>query len=854
MTLRATDSTAAGLTDSNDDDLSLELRTSRAIAREQSCHPYLTLPRPMEFEWKDLVTAVESSTYFSPNQATALEPTIDNMRVLLDCMSQMANRATGASIYVIAAWDDGAGGTRIYESVDDRLEHILGTEHCTAMRHEFIRLVHGDMGPTMMRDIRSAWPCVAGFALLGFRPLLPPEHPEVEQERWVVFRVITAIQAWQALPEIDWQALDADVKEERFLLIDGWRLPQGMTCFDHPRNWPASLVRLMARWIRNGQEILERRDVARYYLVFEFRELNSHEIVHMEAHPDSTLTFSAEESIYYASCLSSPVPPDAYMTRANGPSLIHFEARSAILACPGIDIKKTSEIIDAINRYEATNPPRDREETESNPALYLYLNLETHDILHFLNEPRLPDPFIYFRHPMHKLYNPGPYLRWLVNGGLMAHEETPLRLYGGCKGVIRPLILAAQIKKTIHWAQSIRSPDVLRFGSHYNDIANRILNYLSSALRSSDDVSSTIQQVHLPAGHRLTPWKAQQISWHNRLSTGADVPSDVEPIPNQTLLGYTCFDSEEPEFERVTETTSSDPVDARTLLPLRPPPPSLSYQVNADTVIDQQEKYSQFTRGITGESRRLNTDVIPPIELPLVSGSSTKYNRSQSETNSPQTDVLSSLGLSIDISQAVKEPEHHLRSHQMDIDLPFDAPLDSSMDDAPLLDARMSSTPRASRRLEPSVPHSGSPLPEAPPIGPPEPASTGLQASSSRRVMSHVEIPLHRSFSMSSKGGDLLDQQTLSAQQITHDNATQTPAPESSRVSTINPVLSTPHKYRVATGAVPAAMNSSRIASTAKSAASSKRDRSDDTIPDPVRQKLTSEPVESETRGSMETD
>ncbi|QRV99165.1 hypothetical protein RhiJN_27184 [Ceratobasidium sp. AG-Ba] len=818
------------------------------------------MPRPLEHEWKDLVTKIESSTYFSPNQASALEPTIENMRVLLDCMSQMANRATGASIYVIAAWDDDAGGTKVYESVDDRLEHMLGTEHCTAMRHEFLRLVHGDMGPTMTRDIRSAWPCVAGFALLGFRPLAPPEHPEVEQERWILFRVITAIRAWQALPAIDWNALDQDVREQRFRIVDGWRLPQGLTRFDHPRNWPPSQVRLMARWIRNGQEILERRDVARYYLVFEFRELNSHDIVRMEPHPDSTFTFSAEESVYFASCLSNPVSPDAYMTGANGASLIHFDVRSAILACPGIDIKKTSEVIDAINRYEATNPPRDREDTESDPALYLYFNLETHNILHYLNEPRLPDPFIYFRHPTHKLYNPGPYLRWLVNGGLIAHEENYPRLYGGLKGVIRPLILTAQIKRTIHWAESIRSPDVLRFGNHYSDIADRILNYISSAIQGADNVSSSIRHVQLPLGHRLTPWKAQKISWYNRRSTGMDTPSDIKPAPNQTLVGYTCFDGEEPDFDCVVETALKEPIDARTLLPLRPPPPSLSHPANVESVKDKQAKHNLMSRDATGDSRRLHTDIIPSIDLPLVSSASAKYQRSQSETSSPQTNVLSSLGLSIDISEALKVPVDDLPSHQMDIDLPFDGPLDSSMDDAPYLNARLSSTPRAARRIEQSVPLSGSLTLNVPPDDQLETALSRSPAPPSRRVMSHVEIPLHRSLSMSSKGGELLDQQALGAQQAAHGDLVEASRPDEPGLSTRNPVLSTPHTLRVATGAAPvnpfivAAMNSSRGPSGTRPGPSSKRDRSDDTIPDLVRRKLAGEPVEDETRFGMETD
>ncbi|QRV96935.1 hypothetical protein RhiJN_24954 [Ceratobasidium sp. AG-Ba] len=562
-------------------------------------------------------------------------------------MARLANRATGAHVYVICVWDDGNGGTSTYEALSDQLQELFLTDETRGVRRQALRDIHAQLGPTLNRDFHSAFPCVVGWPAFGFRPWAPPEHPEIEQERFMVFRMLTGTAAWQGLPAINWVALNEDVAARTFKLVEGWRIPKGMSGLPHPRHMTELQVKLMAKWLRMGCQILARGDTGRYHMVFEFIEPGRGEIVRTEAHPRSTLRYMPDESLYFSRSLLEPISANAYTNTSSANQMLGADVKAALLACTDHNAQIVLQIVDAINQYETLSPPEHMPDSKPIPMLYLYYDLTSNNLLTYLNQPSLPLPFMQYKHPNHKLYNPGVLLKWLIDGELLDRSVTPNRAIGGYYGAIQPLFFAVMLQKSMRWALGRAADDsdgIMEFGSHHVRISEQILDYLLEILKSSIEDSPAVQRILLPPGTRLSPWVPSQVSWHHQEQSGQDDPGDVTGGRNTSLGEYTSIQyyhaASNPAaypLPYAHPPTDPDPVNLQRLEPLIQPPATLTHEASLNATAPQGHS------SVTAHAR---TDVVSTVPLPPVEGAPETTRRSRSEPRDSSDGAGSVLGLS----------------------------------------------------------------------------------------------------------------------------------------------------------------------------------------------------------------
>ncbi|KAG8706546.1 hypothetical protein FRC08_000983 [Ceratobasidium sp. 394] len=161
-------------------------------------YPDFMVPLPSERECLDALQTLAQSAYFDLSEEAFKQPVHEIMEMTLGTANQIVSRGAGAAVYIVAAWDDGDRGTQVYESLTNRLEHVFSSDTTQPLRQGFLRIVHGELGPTFGRDLRAAWPSIYGATQNDHRPRVPPEHPDDDQERWIIYRFCTALRGTAA--------------------------------------------------------------------------------------------------------------------------------------------------------------------------------------------------------------------------------------------------------------------------------------------------------------------------------------------------------------------------------------------------------------------------------------------------------------------------------------------------------------------------------------------------------------------------------------------------------------------------------------------------------------------------------
>ncbi|KAG8711892.1 hypothetical protein FRC08_015305 [Ceratobasidium sp. 394] len=789
-------------------------------------YPDFAVPPPGHAECVDTLTELARGSFFDVSEGTILRPMHELMARTLGPINRIVSRGTGSVIYMVAAWDDGDGGTQVYE-----LEHVFSSHATQAMRQGFLRIVHGELGPTFTRDLSVAWPSIYGRVQNDFRPRVPPEHPDDDQERWIIFRTCICMRAWQGLPPIDWHAVDADVQGRHFKLVSGTRLPKGITRFDHPANWPGTQVRLMGVWFRRGQRILDAQMTDEYPTVFQWVEQTSDEPLCLTAHTKSDMKYSVEEGHYWAGMERYQFGPDAYMPVEVGQPLVTEDARLEIVKA-GLRTGVVSDALKLIDEYEKYAPPQ-RAPRADDPMMFQYFNLNRSNIAAYLAAPTLPPPFYHWLDKAHVDWNSGAFTRWIVRD-LALVDPVSGRVYGGYGGVVRVLVATVLMGKTVAWTRSQKRPgntDLMEFGQHVELQMKTAMGWVSREVQKSIDSWTPTVSPAIPVGNRCTAWAAKQIRWTNAGGSGSDDPKltqghppimlrdFLQPQPsqmNQAVLDL--MDEDGQPVDRTIYTRKISPMVTPQQLPQqRDPPPSVTL--------------AEFSLTPTGESSS---------RLPLTTGHSTvplpgqrnkppsdSTRRSLSEPRSQVDMPANALQLNLDNPTSVLPSPDERPNTLPDRDL---------VDD--FLEGLDQSTPhprgRASERADITMQD---------PLPPPEPVTlSGNTPSTKRRIMESVQVPprsagkqtgsrASSSMIRSASGGAAVQHETPTRDRLDSGNTSNFLTMAARQIITSRrqaPVSSAIAASVIAPGASASSSRKKRTRSTESAASNTKRGRSGD--------------------------
>ncbi|KAG8733026.1 hypothetical protein FRC10_000470 [Ceratobasidium sp. 414] len=552
---------------------------------------------------------------FAEKNDNLLYPMQETIAVALNTTNQIMSRATGATIYMIASWDDGEGGTQVYESCSDRLKGMFQEDDTRKMRSAFLRRVHAELD-------------------------------------------------WQDIELPAWADIDNDVKSKKFLIVSKERLPEGMNRFDHPGHWPEPIVRLMGQWIRRGQRWLDERNEAQFKHVFQWSEPDCEGSLRLRAQPDCEMTYDYDGATYFASMSKFKFRDDAYIPSSTGTPLISDEARQIIVA----ESLLCSAVVDTmklVQEYETFQPPQ-REPLDSDPMLFRHFDFQRSSLVQHLKAPRLPDGFCRWMNVDHKYWHVSDFVVWVIHTGALI-DATTGKVYGGHNGVLRLLVGSILMLKSMRWTRQVKEPNDIEIKRYTRDDERQVavlLSWVISNLKASIDRSTPVQPTAIPPGHRGTCRVPKQIRWFNNMNgAGTDDPCI---IPGGSVAKPPWFPSPllTPQADQIIDVdmeSDDGAVIGNAIVPLAPAP--LPENIRPDEVPEKAHLQPIITSGraeiITGDPIVPRTPVrlqanIRPNEIPERSHLEATMSSRRADTDSRAA---------IPLPQQQSEAETSRRSH-----------------------------------------------------------------------------------------------------------------------------------------------------------------------------------------------
>lgn len=143
-----------------------------------------------------------------------------------------------------------------------------------------------------------------------------------------------------------------------FRLVEKERLPPEKISYHYPHLWTEQIIRIIGDWIRIHQLLLDRGDEAALRTSFQWCEYEGHTDFRTTLHPQSTLTYSQEASVYSVAMECEKFPLDTYIliSLESDGSLFGEEARSLIATASHLDSTAVS-LIPLFESYYRSDPP-----------------------------------------------------------------------------------------------------------------------------------------------------------------------------------------------------------------------------------------------------------------------------------------------------------------------------------------------------------------------------------------------------------------------------------------------------------------------------------------------------------------
>ncbi|KAG9087591.1 hypothetical protein FS749_002812 [Ceratobasidium sp. UAMH 11750] len=452
--------------------------------------------------------------------------TRDTVASSLSDLIRLLGHATGIVMYAVAAWDDGEGGTQVYEAASDRIAHILEDDSTASMRQLFVKLAHAELGPTFTRELLNAWPCIVGLPEYGYRPWLPPQHPNAAQERIVGDEFFTAVASWQGIV-LDWIAVAEDVRSGRHELISADRLPNGLLTFDAPKTGDFRQLALILQFVRLWQRRLQQGDSAARNHLFQFKHRGQPDRFQEQAAVDSKYAYPDWSAIYFAASRKHNFEPSAYMLPVHVERMVTEPARQAFSVL--IESHRFSKILDTIEEYQLLNPPEVPSDFQA-PLIHSEPPLTRTNLLLMLQNPLLPEGFYRWRRDDSEEYVILKYVKWATQHNGLTDPATG-KIYGGYRGALSALVAGVRIAWTVQYVQKHPKlsidPDCLQFGSDPQRHLADLWAYIESHLKKSIEVSIPPIRPRLPTGTIMTPWPAKNIRWENCMGRSGTDPVET---------------------------------------------------------------------------------------------------------------------------------------------------------------------------------------------------------------------------------------------------------------------------------------------------------------------------------------
>ncbi|QRV87032.1 hypothetical protein RhiJN_15050 [Ceratobasidium sp. AG-Ba] len=221
-----------------------------------------------------------------------------------------------------------------------------------------------------------------------------------------------------------------------------------------------------------------------------------------------------------------------------------------------LDYKATGKAVDLLIDYEAEQPPEKAIDSDE-PALLHFLDLNVDNVAAHVGLPKLPEAFYDYLHSDHIDWTPGELMSYLDRGGLM--DPKTGQIYGGYSGVIRLLIVAHLMTKTIRWGlgQHI-SPDdsYIDFNSHLPQVVAELMAWIVSAISRLINRTTSSKKVGLPAKSQRSVWIPKSVITHR--PNGPDHADEAGWFRYEPVLFQHYMKSSVQETEQVVELEGSD--------------------------------------------------------------------------------------------------------------------------------------------------------------------------------------------------------------------------------------------------------------------------------------------------------
>ncbi|KAG8781155.1 hypothetical protein FRC12_022184 [Ceratobasidium sp. 428] len=553
------------------------LEMERDVRRMQMSYPIFGKPKDSAQKAANFLLhcADVDLTLDRANQLPA--PIAETIGTTLQIVNDVVSRATGAVIYSIAAWDDLESGDQVFESIPERLGEDLKGNKLVA--EGFLYSIHKTLGPSFSRDFYTTYPAIYGLKTNDWRPRLPPEHPQFQQEVDWIDEYVQALALWQCVIGFSWESLAKDFDSRRHNHVLLLRLPTQLKQLTHPSTWSPDQVKLMADHIRLGQQVLDRGDVSQYHWIFQFRE-GADDLLRLTARPTTKLQYNYDSTMYYGAMLRFQYSDDAYNAHMARPPLIPSTLKSmfethALAAAPEL-----GQVWKAIEKYQQSNPP-EQQPHDSDPELFKLFDFAKYGVEHFIKLPRLPDSYMRWLDPAFRDWHPSYFVFWVTQTKALYDFDTQV-ICGGYGGIIRVLFVILLMSKTRSWASAfVRSgktvPNDLRsFGDDENEQIRVLIQLILTATSESTKKAPLPTRPILRPGTRRTWWPAEQINCSNNLGL-----KYTEPINRDVTIYHppaasnpaSLDDHNEADKEGVIEIHDSDDAagsteDARVQAPL----------------------------------------------------------------------------------------------------------------------------------------------------------------------------------------------------------------------------------------------------------------------------------------------
>ncbi|QRV99164.1 hypothetical protein RhiJN_27183 [Ceratobasidium sp. AG-Ba] len=221
-----------------------------------------------------------------------------------------------------------------------------------------------------------------------------------------------------------------------------------------------------------------------------------------------------------------------------------------------LDLKATGKAVDLLIEYEDLQPP-EKPINSDEPALLRFLDLNVDNVAAHVGLLKLPEAFYDYLHPDHIDWTSGEVMSYIDRGGLT--DPKTGRVYGGYSGVLRVLVIAHLITKTIQWGlgqPTTTENSYIDFNGHLPQVVTELTAWTANAITRSLNRNTGNKKVSLPTKSRRSLWIPNSIITHR--SSGPDSTDEAgwfryEPVIFQQYIGGSIK-----ETARVLELEGSD--------------------------------------------------------------------------------------------------------------------------------------------------------------------------------------------------------------------------------------------------------------------------------------------------------